>query len=104
MTRQRLGITDIILCETLQGIHDDLQFARVRDAMLSYEIFQMCGTDLALAAAENYRALRARGITVRKTIDCLIATFCLQNGHTLLHSDKDFESFEQVLGLPVIRF
>jgi hypothetical protein len=104
ITRQRLGITDIILCEVLQGIKDDKEFARVRDALLCYEVFSMGGIDLALAAAKNYRALRARGITVRKTIDCLIATFCLQNGHTLLHSDKDFESFEQVLGLPVIRF
>jgi predicted nucleic acid-binding protein len=102
MTRQRLGITDIILCETLQGIRDDMQFARVRDALLRYDIFSMGGTELALAAAENYRALRAQGITLRKTIDCLIATFCLQNGHTLLHSDKDFEPFEKLFGLPVI--
>jgi len=102
MTRQRLGITDIILCEVLQGIRDDQQFARVRKALLRYEIFPTGGIDLALAAVENYRALRAQGITVRKTIDCLVATFCLQNGHTLLHNDRDFDPFEAVLGLQVI--
>jgi hypothetical protein len=70
---------------------------------LFYEIFPTGGTDLALSAAGNYRMLRARGITVRTTLDCLIATFCLQNGHTLLHNDRDFEPFEAVLGLRVIR-
>jgi predicted nucleic acid-binding protein len=102
MTRQRLGITDIILCEVLQGVRDDGQFDKVRDALLCYEVFSMGGVDLALAAAQNYRALRAQGITVRKTIDCMIATFCLQNNHTLLHNDRDFESFEIVFGLQVI--
>jgi predicted nucleic acid-binding protein len=57
---------------------------------------------LAAAAAHNYRQLRQRGRTVRKTIDCLIATFCLRGGHALLHSDRDFDSFEERLGLQVI--
>lgn len=102
MTRQRLGITDIILCEVLQGIRGDREFESVRDALLRYEVFSMGGVELALAAAENYRTLRAQGITVRKTIDCFIATFCLMNGHILLHNDRDFDPFETLLGMQVI--
>jgi predicted nucleic acid-binding protein len=102
MTGQRLGLTDIILCEVLQGIRDDRQFAQVRDALLCYEVFDMGGAELALAAAKNSLTLRAQGIAVRKTIDCLIATFCLQNGHALLHNDRDFEPFEAMFGLQVI--
>jgi predicted nucleic acid-binding protein len=63
----------------------------------------MGGTNLALAAADNYRKLRKKGLTVRKTIDCLIATFCILNGHSLLHSDRDFDAFEKELGLQVVR-
>jgi len=108
MTCQRLGITDLILCEVLcaaptrQGIRDERKFIQTREDLLQYEVFSTGGTDLALSAAGNYRMLRARGHTIRKMIDCLIATFCLFNGHALLHNDKDFEPFEQVLGLPVI--
>jgi len=102
LTRQRLGITDIILCEVLQGVRDDRVFEKVRDALLCYEVFSTGGADLAVAAAENYRTLQKQGFTVRKTIDCLIATFCLQNRHILLHSDKDFEPFEKLLGLQVV--
>lgn len=102
MTCQRLGITDLILCEVLQGIRDERKFIQTREDLLQYEVFSTGGTDLALSAAGNYRMLRARGHTIRKTIDCLIATFCLLNGHALLHNDKDFESFETVLGLQVI--
>jgi len=100
--RQRLGLTDLILCEVLQGVRDDQQFADVRHELLKFEVFATGGAELAVAAAQNYRELRAQGRTVRRTIDCLIATFCLVNGHALLHSDRDFDPFEQVLGLPVI--
>jgi predicted nucleic acid-binding protein len=61
----------------------------------------MLGRDVAIKSAENYRKLRARGITIRKTIDCLIATCCLENNFALLHSDRDFEPFEKHLGLQV---
>lgn len=60
------------------------------------------GAELALAAAECYRRLRRHGVTVRKTVDCWIATFCLRAGHTLLHADRDFDPFEQFLGLQVM--
>jgi predicted nucleic acid-binding protein len=65
-------------------------------------VFDMSGVPLAREAARNYRALRSRGLTVRKTIDCLIATFCLRDQHSLLHRDRDFDPFEKLLGLSVI--
>jgi predicted nucleic acid-binding protein len=100
--RQRLGLTDVILCEVLQGLRDDVAFARTRRQLLLFEVFEMGGVDLAVEAARNFRRLRQLGHTVRKTIDCLIATFCLANGHTLLHRDRDFVPFEQFLGLAVV--
>jgi predicted nucleic acid-binding protein len=101
LQRQRLGLTDLILCEVLQGIRDQDAFARVQADLLKFQVFQTGGSVLAVAAAENYRYLRERGYTVRKTIDCLIATFCLQARHELLHRDHDFDPFEKVLGLQV---
>lgn len=102
LQRQRLGLTDLSLCEILQGIRNDSSFAKVRDDLLKFHIFQTGGADLAIAAAMNYRVLRQRGHTVRKTIDCLIATFCLEAGHELLHRDHDFDPFEKVLGLRMV--
>lgn len=102
LQRQRLGLTDLILCEVLQGIRDQRAFAQVQADLLKFQIFQTGGRELAIAAAQNYRALRQHGHTVRKTIDCLIATFCLQARHELLHRDRDFDSFESVLGLRVL--
>lgn len=100
--RRRLGITDLILCEVLQGIRDEARSSEVENELLKLEVFPTGGVELAVATARNYRALRARGRTVRATIDGLIATFCLLNGHALLHNDRDFDHFEQVLGLQVI--
>ena len=100
--RQRLGLTDLILCEVLQGVRDDRRWREVRQILLSFKIFATGGIDLAIAAAQNYRRLRAQAQTVRKTIDCLIATFCLIQGHTLLHNDRDFDPFEKILGMSVI--
>jgi predicted nucleic acid-binding protein len=102
LQRQRLGLNDLILCEVLQGIPDRAAFSRVRDDLLRFQVFQTGGTDLAIAAAHNYRDLRQHGYTVRKTIDCLIATFCLQAGHALLHRDHDFDPFEKLLGMQVV--
>jgi predicted nucleic acid-binding protein len=102
LQRQRLGLTDLILCEVLQGIREQSMFARVRADLLKFRIFQTGGSELAIAAAQNYRDLRQRGYTVHKTIDCLIATFCLQAKHELLHRDHDFDCFEKVLGLQVL--
>jgi predicted nucleic acid-binding protein len=100
--RQRLGLTDLILCEVLQGIREQAEFTRVRDHLLRFKVFPGGGVNLAIAAAQNYRILRQRGYTVYKTIDCWIATFCLEGAHQLLHHDRDFDAFEKVLGLQVI--
>jgi predicted nucleic acid-binding protein len=99
---QRLGLTDITLCEVLQGVTDEEQAAETQRMLLKFEVMPMGGIDLAVASAQNYRELRNRGETVCKTVACLIATFCLTNGHTLLHNDRDFDPFEEILGLRVI--
>jgi len=102
LQRQRLGVTDLIFCEVLQGIREQGAFARVRADLLKFQVFQTGGSELAIASAQNYRELRQGGYTVHKTIDCLIATFCLQARHELLHRDRDFDCFERVLGLRVV--
>jgi predicted nucleic acid-binding protein len=101
--RQELGIGDIILCEVLQGFPAQHDYVRARTALLQFPVFTLGGIDIALQCAENYRTLRRQGITVRKTIDCLIATFTIARGFALLHSDRDFAPFEQYLGLTVVR-
>lgn len=102
LDRQRLGLTDIILCEVLQGVRDDAAAKEVERHLLKLEVFETGGVTLARQAARNYRALRRRGHTVRKTIDCLIATFCLRGQHSLLHRDRDFDPFERFLELSVV--
>jgi len=102
LTRQRLGLTDLILGEVLQGVRDHALFTQVRDQLITFHLFETGGKELAIASALNYRALRDRGYTVRRTIDCLIATFCLEAGHELLHRDRDFDVFERALGLRVV--
>ena len=101
-TQQRLGLLDIILCEVLQGLRHDRRFREVQSALLRFDVFATGGVELALATASNYRTLRQRGRIVRATIDAWIATFCLLHGHRLLHNDRDFDHFEQVLGLQVV--
>ena len=102
LSRQRLGLTDLILCETLQGIPDDRSFTRVSQELRKFEVFETGGEEMAILAAHNFRRLRQQGRTIRKTIDCLIASFCLQYGHSLLHRDRDFDHFEQILNLSVV--
>ena len=100
--RQRFGLTDLILCETLQGIPDEKSFVRVLQELCRFELFETSGTQMAIEAARNYLRLRQRGHTVRKTIDCLIATFCILQGHSLLHRDRDFDHFERFLRLNIV--
>lgn len=102
LERQRLGMIDLILCEVLQGIPDDRSFTKVQRELRRFEVFESGGRELAIAAAGNFRTLRRRGYAVRRTIDCWIATFCIEHGHALLHRDRDFDPFEQVAGLRVI--
>lgn len=100
--RRELGVGDIIVCEVLQGFRRQRDFDLAQNALLSLPVYTFGGVDLAIRSAENYRMLRARGITLRSTIDCLIATFVIQYRFTLLHSDRDFSPFQQHLGLEVV--
>lgn len=103
LARARLVIGDLIMAEVLQGfsVEDECRHAEEIFATLQFQ--PMVGREIAIAAAQNYRSLRARGVTVRKTIDALIATFCIKRGHALLHSDRDFDGFERHLGLQVLK-
>ena len=99
----RILTGDLILAELLQGFTSDTDYRRVRRFLSTLPYVDLVGKAVALAAAENYRTLRARGFTVRKTIDVLIGTFCIMHSHDLLHSDRDFEPMEKSLGLRVFR-
>lgn len=100
--QSEIGLTDMILLEVLQGTRDDKTFQQVQNRLIQFNIFDTGGQKLAIKAAENYRFLRKRGHTIRKQIDCLIATFCIDEGYSLLHQDRDFDAFEQYLGLYVV--
>jgi len=90
---------DIILVEVLQGFTSDGAFNQALRSMSTLAQIDIGGPDIAVPAARNYRALRARGVTVRKTIDTLIATRCIESGHPLLYRDRDFDPFVEHLGL-----
>ena len=98
---EEIIVGDIILAEVLQGFRHQRDFDQAKSALLKFEVIEIVGKDTAIQSAVHYRTLRAMGITVRKTIDCFIATRCLENGFMLLHDDKDFDPFEQFLGLLV---
>jgi predicted nucleic acid-binding protein len=102
LAQDGIGLTSVILSEVLRGIRFDQQFRRTRDWLLTLPVFESMPISLAVKAAENFRELQRRGITVRKTVDCFIATFCIQEGYELLHQDSDFSGFEKFLGLQVI--
>lgn len=94
-----VAIGDLILAEVLQGFREDRDVRRARAALDTLVFQPMVGRGIALASARNYRVLRTRGITVHKTIGMLIATFCMENGHRLLHSARDFDAIEEHLGM-----
>jgi predicted nucleic acid-binding protein len=98
---ERIGVTSLTQVEVLQGIRTDEAFLVALQLLNSFEIFEIGSSVLAIASARNYRSLRKMGITIRNTIDCLIATFCIEEDHVLLHNDRDFDPFEQHLGLQV---
>ena len=88
-----LAVGDLILTEVLQGTTSDKDFKEVMRLMTSLDVVQLGGYAVAVEAARNFRALREKGVTVRKTIDCIIATRCIMDGMTLLHNDPDFVAF-----------
>lgn len=103
LSKSRIIIGDLIMTELLQGFSVKNDFQIVMQLMESLEYRDIVGRDMAIAAAQNCRILRRKGITVRKTIDVLIATFCIENGAQLIHNDRDFDPMEQLLGLRVLR-
>jgi len=98
-----VAIGDLILAEVLQGFRLERDYRRARSLLLDLPFEVLGGRDIALKAADNYRALRHHGVTVRKTIDVIIATACIVKGFTLLHDDRDFDPMERWLGLIVVR-
>jgi predicted nucleic acid-binding protein len=97
-----LAIGDIILTEVLQGFRSDVDYQTAKELLTSLTIFEMLGVNIAVKSADNYTLLRKRGITIRKTADVIIATFCIESQNSLLFSDKDFLPFVQHLGLVTV--
>ena len=96
---QPVAVGDLILAEVLQGTTTEKEFKEVLKLLNSLDLVVLGGQAVAVQAARNFRALREKGVTIRKTIDCIIATRCIMDGLTLLHSDKDFDPFVLHLGL-----
>jgi predicted nucleic acid-binding protein len=92
-------VGDLMLCEVLQGLDSELAAREVEALLRRFEIAPMAGDAIAVAAARNFRSLHKRGITVRKTIDLLIGTWCIENGRPLLHNDSNFHPMARHLGL-----
>jgi len=99
--KELVAIGDYVLTEVLQGFRSDKDFQKAKTILLSFPCFEIGGKEMALQSANNYRYLRKKGVTVRKTIDTMIATFCIENKLTLLHNDKDFDPFSKYLKLKV---
>ena len=97
-----IGIGDIILTEVLQGFRIDADYDTAKQLLTSLTMFNMLDIEVAVKSADNFRILRKQGITIRKTIDVIIATFCIENDHALLFSDKDFMPFVEYLGLNAV--
>lgn len=97
--REPLAIGDLILTEVLQGFAHERSFNAAKKLLTSLAVVDLCGLEIAVQAAKNFRALRELGITVRKTIDSVIATRCIESGYELLHNDGDFDPFVKHLGL-----
>ena len=99
---QPLAIGNLILTEVLQGFRRDSDYTTAKQLLTSLTTFNLLNADLAIQSADNFRTLRKQGITIRKTVDVIIATFCIEEKHTLLFSDKDFVPFVYHLGLSAV--
>src|ERR1035441_2450680 len=100
--KEKIGLTSLILCEVLQGMRGARPLRERRNELQLLPVFENYSAGLAIEAAANYRFLRSKGITIRKSIDCLIATFCIQYGYQLLHHDSDFDPFAAYLNLKIL--
>jgi predicted nucleic acid-binding protein len=102
LSDQIVLVGDLILAEVLQGFRSEAEFEQAHQALLRFQQVSLVNPGIAVQSARNFRKLRQLGITVRKTIDSLIATYCIENGLGLLHCDHDYDGFEQYLGLMVV--
>lgn len=102
--KEIIATGDLIVVEVLQGFQSDSHFETAKEIFERLPYFSLCNKSLAVATANNYRILRKEGITIRKTIDMVIGTFCIENDITLLHHDKDFIPMEEILNLKVIKY
>lgn len=100
---EQVIIGDLIYCELLQGFKADDQFNDVRELLQNLIHVELVGFRIAEKAARNYRQLRKQGITIRKTMDILIATFCIENNVPIIHKDRDFDLMVEPLGLVILR-
>ena len=103
LEKSRIVTGDLIIAEFLQGFRQEEDYEEARRMMESLEYHDFVGKEIATQAAQNYRKLKRNGETPRKTIDVIIATFCIENGYELIHNDRDFDPMERVLGLQVRR-
>lgn len=99
--KELVVIGDYVLIEVLQGFRNEKEYQKAKTILLTFPCYDIGGKEMALKSAKNYRLLRKKGVTIRKTIDTMIATFCIENKFTLLHSDKDFQPFTKYLNLEV---
>lgn len=99
---EKLLVGDIVLCEVLMGARSDLYARTLERELQQFKCVHMLDRRIAIAAADNYRLLRGIGKTIYKTIDLIIGTFCIVHGHSLLHSDRDYDPMELHLGLKVV--
>ena len=103
LLHDRVATGDIIIVEFLQGFREEREYRIAKQIMDRLEYYNFLGKEMAIESAENFRKLRKNGITIRKTIDVIIGTFCIENGFELLHNDRDFDPMEKYLGLKVKR-
>ncbi len=96
-------VGDLILAEVLQGFKSDQDFHKARELLSNFQFMEMLGQELAIKSAENYRYLRKKGVTVRKTIDVIIGTFCIHHSISLLHDDQDFDPLTKHLRLKTVQ-
>ncbi len=102
LEQDMVGIGDLVYCEIMQGIRSPRERSQVSSLLLALPQFNMVGFDIAEKSAANYRLLRSKGVTVRKTIDVLIGTFCAEHGLQLLHHDSDFNLMAKLIGLKIL--
>ena len=100
-SRETVLVGDLIMVEVLQGARDDADAGQIEQLLKRFKVVSLITEGMPARAARNYRLLRSHGVTIRKTVDLIIGTFCIDHGHTLLHQDRDFDGMARHLGLRV---